>query len=145
MNEQKSGKTPGLSADEEQEVSHNQPPRAAVLHEIIRAQGDKPFDYRHPPLAPLSFDISAASAGVVTGIDNLQLARIAGLAGAPKVQGAGVDLLRKLGEPVQPGTPLYRVYAAYPADLEFARQASARSSGYHLGEAGQVPQVFVEF
>lgn len=41
MNEQKSGKTPGLSADEEQEVSHNQPPRAAVLHEIIRAQGDK--------------------------------------------------------------------------------------------------------
>ena len=54
-------------------------------------------------------------------------------------------LLRKLGEPVQPGTPLYRVYAAYPADLEFARLASARSSGYSLGDAGQVPHVFVEF
>lgn len=34
------GKTPGLSPDEEQEVHENQPPRAAVLHEIIRTQGD---------------------------------------------------------------------------------------------------------
>lgn len=34
------GKTPGLSPDEEQEVHENQPPRAAVLHEIIRTQGE---------------------------------------------------------------------------------------------------------
>ena len=27
------GKTPGLSADEKEEVHENQPPRAAVLHE----------------------------------------------------------------------------------------------------------------
>ena len=116
----------------------------AKMQAIIRAQGCKPFDYRHPPLAPLSFDISAASAGVVTGIDNLQLARIAGLAGAPKVQGAGVDLLRKLGEPVQPGTPLYRVYAAYPADLEFARQACARADGFSIGSADSLAPLFVE-
>ncbi len=116
----------------------------AKMQAIIRAQGGKPFDYRHPPLAPLSFDISAASAGVVTGIDNLQLARIAGLAGAPKVQGAGVDLLRKLGEPVQPGTPLYRVYAAYPADLEFARQACARADGFSIGSADSLAPLFVE-
>ena len=37
MSESENEKTPGLSADEEQEVSHNQPPRPAVLHEIIRA------------------------------------------------------------------------------------------------------------
>ncbi|HKS14398.1 MAG TPA: formate/nitrite transporter family protein [Pseudomonas sp.] len=44
MSEPENGKTPGLSADEEQEVSHSQPPRAAVLHEIIRYQGDQELE-----------------------------------------------------------------------------------------------------
>ena len=82
---------------------------------------------------------------MVVEIDNLQLARIARLAGAPKVQGAGVDLLHKLGEPVAAGAVLYRVHAAYPADLEFARQACARSSGFALGDAGELSHLFVEF
>ena len=84
-------------------------------------------------------------AGVVTGIDNLQIAQIARLAGAPKVQGAGVDLLRKLGDEVRAGETLYRVHASYPADLEFARQACLRFNGFSLGHADQVPHVFVEF
>ncbi|MNL74036.1 thymidine phosphorylase [compost metagenome] len=87
----------------------------------------------------------APESGLVAGIDNLQIAFIARLAGAPKVQGAGVDLLRKLGEPVVAGEVLYRVYASYAADLEFARQASARASGYSIGSAEQLPHVFVEF
>jgi len=37
------------------------------------------------------------------------------------------------------------LYASYPADLEFARQASARFHGYSIGSAEQVPHVFVEF
>lgn len=40
---------------------------------------------------------------------------------------------------------LDRIHASYPADLEFARQASARSHGYSIGSAEQVPHVFVEF
>ena len=87
----------------------------------------------------------AEADGLVAGIDNQQLARIARLAGAPKVQGAGVDLLRKLGDPVQKGEPLYRVHADYPADLDFARQASARASGYTIGGADEMPHLFVEF
>ena len=68
-----------------------------------------------------------------------------GLAGAPKVQGAGVDLLHKLGDEVRAGDALYRVHASYPADLEFARQACLRFNGFSLGHADQVPHVFVEF
>jgi len=82
---------------------------------------------------------------VVVGIDNLQIARIARLAGAPKVPGSGVDLLCKLGDPARAGQALYRIHAAYASDLEFARQASGRASGYALGTADQVPHVFVEF
>ena len=117
----------------------------AQMRALIAAQGSHGFDHHHPALGALILDVPAPCDGVVVGIDNLQIAQIARLAGAPKVQGAGVDLCAKLGDPVRAGQTLYRVYAAYPADLEFARQACARSRGVSLGEAGQVPQVFVEF
>lgn len=115
------------------------------MREIIAAQGAKAFDADHPALGPLSFEVHADRAGVVTGIDNLHIARVARLAGAPKVQGAGVDLLRKLGDPVAEGDILYRVYAGFGADLEFARQACQRTPGYQIGGADDVPHVFVEF
>lgn len=117
----------------------------AKMAAIIQAQGGRPFDHQAPGLASLSFEVVADADGVVTAIDNHQLARIARLAGAPKVAGAGVDLMHKLGEPVGRGEILYRVYAEFASDLEFARQASLRASGYTLGTVGEVPHVFVEF
>ncbi len=117
----------------------------AQMNALIEAQGSRHFDHLHPPLGKLSFDVTAPADGVVTGIDNLQIARIARLAGAPKVASAGVDLFHKLGDAVQAGQPLYRVYADFPADLEFARQATQRSNAYTLGTAAQLPHVFVEF
>jgi thymidine phosphorylase len=115
------------------------------MNDIINAQGRRTFDHHHPRLGALNFEVCARGSGVVSGIDNLQLARIARFAGAPKVQEAGVDLLRKLGDEVQDGEVLYRVHASYPADLEFARQACARHSGYQIGRAEDLPQVYVEF
>ena len=44
MDTQKDGKTPDLSAKEQHEVEKSQPPRAAVLHEIIRTQGDQELE-----------------------------------------------------------------------------------------------------
>ncbi len=84
-------------------------------------------------------------AGFVTGIDTLQIARMARLAGAPKVSSADVDLLHKVGQPVARRDLLYRVHACYPADLAFARAACAHSTGYTVGDAVQVPNVIVEF
>ncbi len=117
----------------------------AKMKAIIAAQGQKPFDHNHPQLGALTFDVFATSPGLVTGIDNLQMARVARLAGAPKVIGAGVDLFRKLGEAVASGDILYRVYAGFQSDLAFARQACAKSTGYTIGRSDEVPQVFVEF
>ena len=88
---------------------------------------------------------NALLAGVVSGIDNFQLARIARFAGAPKVHQAGVDLAKKLGEEVQAGDLLYRVFAKFPADLQFARHAIDKSNGYSIGTAQEVPHAFVEF
>ena len=117
----------------------------AKMNALIDAQGKKAFDHNHPPLGPLSLDVCADRDGIVVGIDNLQIARIARLAGAPKVQSSGVDLLCKLGDVARAGQTLYRIHAAYASDLEFARQASDKPSAYVLGDSDQVPHVFVEF
>ncbi|MFN9573545.1 MAG: thymidine phosphorylase family protein [Betaproteobacteria bacterium] len=116
----------------------------AKMNALIAAQGAHPFDRHHPPLASLTCDVLAHADGTVIAIDNQQIARIARLAGAPKAQGAGVDLARKLGEHVQAGALLYRIYAASASELQFARSAATQDSGYTLGDAAAVPQVFAE-
>ena len=117
----------------------------AKMNAIVAAQGAEAFDYNNPTLGTLSFEVCATESGVVASIDNLQVARIARLAGAPKVVEAGVDLFRKLGDTVAVGDALYRVHASFQSDLTFARQACAKSTGYTIGAPGDVPHVFVEF
>ncbi|KHK65177.1 MULTISPECIES: formate/nitrite transporter family protein [Pseudomonas] len=63
MDTQKDGKTPDLSAEEQHEVDRNQPPRAAVLHEIIRTQGDQELERS---VAALWW--SALAAGLTMGL-----------------------------------------------------------------------------
>ncbi|BBP83550.1 MULTISPECIES: formate/nitrite transporter family protein [unclassified Pseudomonas] len=63
MSQANDGKTPGLSAREKQDVNENQPPRAAVLHEIIRTQGDQELERN---VAALWW--SALAAGLTMGL-----------------------------------------------------------------------------
>lgn len=89
---------------------------------IIEAQGrqQQPYELGH-----LTHELPAQHSGVVTEIDNLVLARIARLAGAPMDKGAGVLLMKKLGDTVEAGQPLLRIYSEFPADFDFAvRHAS---------------------
>lgn len=114
----------------------------AKMESIIAAQGKQTEDF-----APghLHFERCADRDGVVTAIDNYHLAKIARLAGAPMDKGAGVDLLKKLGEPVQRGEPLYRVHAEYRSDYHFAHSYSEQVSGYTIGEPAQVTKTYLEF
>ena len=81
----------------------------------------------------LSFEITATRDGVVTDIHNQIMAHIARLAGAPMDKGAGVDLMKKLGDAVARGEVLYRVHAEHTTDLEFARDECRRHNGYTIG------------
>lgn len=110
---------------------------AAKMHAMIAAQGPAPYP---PPPARLHYDVCASQTGFVEVIDNLQLARIARLAGAPLDVQAGVDLLKKLGDPVKQGEPLYRVHAEFKADFRFAQQLSDQNSGYRIGDQGAVTE-----
>lgn len=111
----------------------------AQMNAIIDAQGRR-SDVPQP--GALQAEILAAEDGVVVGMDNLRIARIARLAGAPQVPGAGLDLLKKLGDAVSKGEPLYRIHAQYEADLQFARAHADRDAGYTLGDAEQAPHEF---
>ena len=101
----------------------------AKMEAIIKAQGNNP-----ETLVPgqLQQAVLAGASGTITDIDNLQMARIARLAGAPMDPGAGVDLHRKLGEQVRQGDLLYTIHAEFEADFRFASEAAAIESGYRI-------------
>lgn len=113
----------------------------AKMNAIIDAQGRHEFDPERPALAPHWFEVTAASDGFVNAIDNERLVRLARLSGAPKVRGAGVDLLCKVGDAVRRGEPLCRVHAGYASDLRFARDWAQAASGYLIGERAEVPRL----
>ena len=104
----------------------------AKMEAIIKAQGCNP---ETPVTGSLQHPVLATTSGIITGIDNLQMAHIARLAGAPMDQGAGVDLHRKLDEQVNQGEPLYTIHAEFAADFRFACEAAAEESGYRIGAA----------
>ena len=114
----------------------------AKMNALIKAQGAQPLD-----LTPgiLCHEVLANQDGVVTHIDNLQMAKIARIAGAPMDKKAGVDLLKKLGEPVQKGEPIYRIHAEFPADFKFARKLADTNNGYTIGAEEHVLKPLVPF
>lgn len=86
------------------------------MERIIAAQG------AHRMKAPgaLTREMTAPRAGLITLLENHKISKVAKLAGAPVDQGAGVDLLKKLGDPVKQGEPVFRIHAEHAADLGFA-------------------------
>lgn len=114
----------------------------AKMEAIIDAQGRRELDLRP---GKLHYEMTANCSGVVTVIDNYQLAKIARLAGAPIDKRAGVDLLKKLGDPVKKGDVLYRIHAEFNADYRFACQEADRDNGYQIGEPENVSISYMDF
>jgi formate/nitrite transporter FocA (FNT family) len=82
------GKTPGLSAEEEREIDEKQPPRAAVLHETIRIQGDHELERSAAALW-----WSALAAGLTMGLSLMAMglfkSRLAGIEGSHVITSLG--------------------------------------------------------
>ncbi|POF40231.1 hypothetical protein B0D71_22455 [Pseudomonas laurylsulfativorans] len=88
MNSAHDGKTPNLSAQEEHEVEKSQPPRAAVLHEIIRTQGDQELERS---IAALWW--SALAAGLTMGLSLMGM----GLLNSRLPDGEGFKVIASFG------------------------------------------------
>ncbi|WDD97668.1 thymidine phosphorylase family protein [Thalassomonas actiniarum] len=99
------------------------------MQDIIQAQGKL-----LPEQAPATrvFEVRCQLSGYVHQIDNLQLAKIASLAGAPIDKYAGVELLCKIGDKVEKGDILYKIYACFESDFQFATELAAQKNGYSI-------------
>jgi thymidine phosphorylase len=117
--------------------------RALVkMNALIQAQGPKLVDLQP---APLYKEVLADEDGVVTAIDNFQMAKIARLAGAPVMKKAGVDLLKKVGNAVKKGEVMYRIHAQFPADFKFAQQLAEHNNGYSIGDKANTIKSLVDY
>jgi len=98
------------------------------FEQIIDAQG------RHdlPPLAKYTYDILAHADGTVLGIDNLAIAKIARLAGAPVSKNAGVLLYIKKNTRVDKGNKLFTIHAASEEKLANAVSYAMNSGAYTI-------------
>jgi thymidine phosphorylase len=84
--------------------------------DICEAQGG----FREPKIAAYTYDIVAAHNGIVTKIDNRNLAMVAKLAGAPHDPAAGIEFFAKQGMRVEIGQLLYRIHAEAKGELAYS-------------------------
>lgn len=99
------------------------------MQRIIDAQG--PSTSRSE-LGAYTVDITADKDGVVESIDCLHLNRLARMAGAPIDKGAGIFVSKKIGDRIEPGEPLYRIYACEHSEFELVSAAAKARSGYRI-------------
>lgn len=83
---------------------------------ICEAQGG----FREPTTAAYTHDIVAAHDGIITEIDNRNLALVAKLAGAPHDSAAGIEFFAKQGMHVEIGQLLYRIHAEAKGELAYS-------------------------
>lgn len=99
-----------------------------AMNKIIHAQGKAP----QPQLGHLTRDVVATSSGVVESIDNERINKIGVLAGASKYHGAGIDLMKKVGDKVEQGETLYRLHSVNSTDFAFANSVVDGYTGYEI-------------
>jgi len=92
---------------------------------ICEAQGG----FTEPVLAPHVRPVLATRDGLLRGVDNRRLARIAKLAGAPGSGAAGIDFRLRIGDRVRTGEPLFHLHAETSGELEYALDYVAAHPG----------------
>jgi thymidine phosphorylase len=97
------------------------------MQKIIDAQGPS---ICQTDLGTLTADVEASNDGAVSGIDCLRLNRLARSAGAPIDKGAGIKIFKKIGDRVEKGEPLYRIYAVDHSEYDLAVAAAKSNPGY---------------
>jgi thymidine phosphorylase len=97
------------------------------MQRIIDAQGPS---LCRTELGALTCNIPAPNDGTVSSIDCLRLNRLARTAGAPIDKGAGVKVFKKIGDRVEKGEPLYRIYAFDQSEYDLAVAYTKSNTGY---------------
>ncbi|MFV0626017.1 MAG: thymidine phosphorylase [Alphaproteobacteria bacterium] len=103
-----------------------------AMNKIIYAQGKA----SQPQLGNLTRDVVAQTSGVIEAIDISRMNKIGIWAGAGKYHGAGLDLIKKIGDYVEKGEPLYRIHSVNSTDFAFANSVIDGYTGYEISSKG---------
>lgn len=101
-----------------------------ALNKIIYSQGKS----EPARLGNLTREIVSNTPGVVQAINNQRINHIAILAGANQYLGAGVDLLKKVGDTVDVGETLYVIHAMSSGDFALANSIVEADNGYEIAQ-----------
>lgn len=107
------------------------------MQAIISAQGRVEYCEK---TAQFEYAVIAKSTGYVHAIDNLKIATIASLAGAPIDKYAGIHLVKKVSEKVRKGEPLFIIYADFKSNFDFATEFADANESYTLKESAPIAQ-----
>ena len=102
------------------------------MQKIIAAQGPSQCK---AALGSLVREVTADHDGIVNGIDCFFFNQLARTAGAPIEKGAGIRLLKKIGDEVKAGDVLYRIHAADRSEFDLAAAFLSRGTGYAIDGA----------
>lgn len=108
------------------------------MQKIIAAQGPT---LSRTELGVMTVDIPSPRDGYVSGIDCLRLNRLAHTAGAPLDTGAGIRIFKKIGDRVEQGEPLYRIYAFDRPEFDLAVSSTRERTGYIVSEEQPAPGI----
>lgn len=111
----------------------------AKMREILQAQDGNP-DLRSEEIEPGKFkaELTSQHDGYVIALHNKNLVLIARAAGSPKDKGAGIVLLKKRGQKVDKGEPLFEIHADNQVKLDHALQLARRILQYTVTIEGMV-------
>jgi thymidine phosphorylase len=112
-----------------QQLLHSGAAKKKML-EIIAAQGSK----RPPQGHVVTHEVKSTHSGMVQAIRGHVISLVARTAGAPLIQLAGVDLKKKIGDPVQVGDILYVIQSTDEESLDRVKQRSDLHEAFVLSE-----------
>lgn len=99
-----------------------------TINRIIYTQGKA----EQARLGSLTREITARQSGTVRSINNQRINTIGILAGAGQYAGAGLDLLKKVGDTVESGETLYIIHSTNSNDFALANSAVENDTGYEI-------------
>ena len=98
-----------------------------------KAQGGNPnIDPDKIRIGKHTYTFKAKKSGKIVDIDNITIAKVARVAGAPKDKEAGIYLYKHEGQNVKKGEPIFTVHAKSPKKLKFALNMLGRMGGIYI-------------
>jgi thymidine phosphorylase len=101
---------------------------------IIESQGGKRVRAESIRVGKFTRDVCAEKSGTVAGIDNIAIAKIARIAGAPADKGTGIYLHHHAGDKVQKGERLFTIYAESKENLRYAIRVNRLSPAFRIAQ-----------